>query len=178
MSDPASMILVERAAELRAEAIGRRLAVQPVTVDQPGVSFSTQIAAALEAAPGTLIVDELRGDESGPIWQALTCAAPPRCVGVLRCSPEPDRLRSAISILLRKGQPAIPQAAIQEALLARLPFVVMTHIGPDGLRISGIAEWEATPEDGLALHRLVSGGMLTGSAPRHDLPVEPGFWGR
>lgn len=177
MSDPASAVLVERAAELRAEAVGRRLAAQPATADQPGVSFSTQITAALEAAPRTLIVDELRGDESGPIWQALTCAAPLRCVGVLRCSPEPDRLRSAISVLLRKGQPAIPQAAIHEALLVRLPFVVMTRVGPDGLHVTGIAEWEATPEDGLALRKLVSGGILTGVVPEHDLPLEPGFWG-
>jgi len=121
-------------------------------------------------------MDELRGDESGPIWQALTRADQPRCVGVLRSSPDPDRLRSAISILLRKGQPAIPQAAIHDSLLTRLPFVVMTHIGPRGLHVTGIAEWEATPEDSLTLRRLVSGGLLTGNAPRHDLPVEPGFW--
>ncbi|MBN1967638.1 MAG: Flp pilus assembly complex ATPase component TadA, partial [Anaerolineae bacterium] len=176
--DPASAWLVARADEVRAPEAMPMHCVVPVTDAQPGVDFATQIATALEHAPATLIADELRGDEAGPILAALAETDGPRCVFVLRASPEPARLRSAFGILLRKGQPDVPQAWINDVLLERLPFVVITRIDPAGLRVTGIGEWAAEAEGELTTLRwLVRDGVLSGARPRHALPgLDETFW--
>ncbi len=174
---PESCWLVERTRELRLPPGINGLYAVPVTADSPGITFADQIAAALDESPGTLIADELRGDEAVPVWQALSGPEQPRVLLVLRSSSVPRRLRNAVSILIRKGQPNIAQEVINRALLDRVPFVITTTIDADGLRLTGISEWapDETGED-VTLRPLVQGGALTGHRPRHTLPVPDEFW--
>ena len=168
--DPGQAIVVERAREVRLSEGMRRRAAVPAHGDDPGLDFGGQIAAALDERPGLLAVDELRGDESGPIWAVLSDPAGPRCLAVLRTSPVPARMRSALGILLRKGQPTLAQAAINAALLERLPFVVTTHFAGDQLHVSAISEWTATPDgQDIALQAVIQQGQPTGYVPRHAL---------
>lgn len=177
LPDPEGACLVERSREVRAPAAMVVRPAVPATELAPGQTFAEQIAAALEDGAAMLIADELRGDEATAIWAALAQDSGPRCIAVLRASTDPARLRSAFDILIRKGQPALPYEAINRALLERLPFVVMTRIGPEGLRLIGIGEWAGEAAETIRLRQLVREGVLTGEHPRHDLPGLPDdFW--
>lgn len=176
---PSACWLVERAREIRPPEGMNSLAAIPAREDRAGQSFAYQIAAALKESPVTLILDELRGDEAGPVWTALAAEGGPRCLFALRGSSHPHRLRNAVSLLIRKAQPNLEQAAINKALLNRLPFVIMTRIGTEGLRVTGIGEWTADPDsEEVTLASLVREGKATGHPPRHALETADDLWAR
>ncbi len=173
---PETCYLVERAREIRPPASVHSLQAIPATMEQPAVLFAAQIDAALGSAPRTLILDEIRGDEAKVVGQAI--AKPDlRLCFVLRSSPEPDRLRSAFSILVRKGQPTLPQESIDRALFDRLPFVVTTRAESSGIRVTAISEWaEDLMPSGDWLRCLMRDGNVTGAVPRHALGLPDSFW--
>lgn len=182
-----AITVVERAAEMALPpAITRRVPVPP-TPDDAGQDFAATIQAALDETPAWLAVDEIRGDESAAVWAALTHEDAPRYLWVFRGDPQPDRLRSAFGMVIRKQHPAVEQAAIHRALARHLPFVVaLARV--DGLpRLRAIAEWTPAPADDvpsadapLALRPLLTadGGTwsFTGALPRHDLGLSRDFW--
>jgi len=172
VADRSSCWLVERAREVRAPLEMHSLAAIPARQDHPGVEFAAQIEAALAESPGTLILDELRGDEAGPFWKALSGQDAPRCLGVFRSSPNPERLHSAFGILIRKGQAAVDQALIDRALLDRMPFVIAVQGGAAGLHVKAISEWTEGEDGRLALLPLVQDGQATGHRSGRE-PVFP-----
>ncbi len=164
--------LVERAREIRVPGGIRCLQAGTVADKETTLDFAGQITTALAQAPAVLAVDELRGDEALPVWEALTAEDGPRCLFVLRSSTDVRRLHSAFSILLRKGQPDLPQEAIDQVLLARIPFVVMLLAGTEGVRVAHVGEWVESPGGGLTLALLVEDGRQTAYRPRSALVLD------
>ncbi|MFC1960212.1 hypothetical protein ACFLYO_05840, partial [Chloroflexota bacterium] len=131
-----------------------------------------------DTRPGVLAVDELRGDESPALWPLLASARGPRCLLVLRSSLEPERLRNVFTMIVRKGQPELAQAAINDVLTMRVPFVVMVRSAAAGLHVQGIHEWVVadTSSGGVTLRALVADGQLVGNRPEHPLALADEFW--
>jgi pilus assembly protein CpaF len=177
----AHCIAVERAPEMHLPPhVARRFPIPPTPGD-PGQDFVSAIQAAQDVAPDWLILDEIRGDESAAVWDALTREQPPRYMWVFRGDPQPDRLRSALSMVIRQQHPAVEQTAIHRALAGRLPFVAAFRITPDGPRLHLFAEW-AADDDGAALTlepllaSQAGGWTFTGQRPRHTLDLPDSFW--
>lgn len=162
-------LVIERAHELRVPDGVRQLAAVPAQPQEEAVTFESQVLAALSQAPDFLLLDELRGDESVPVWAALQ-AASVRSVFAFRTSTEPLRLRNAFNMMIRKGQPTIKQQLIDDTLLQSLPFVVGLHAMVDGLRVKAISEWLTGSEPGsLELNPVVRGGAMVGRSERLDV---------
>ncbi len=173
-----TIIAVERAAEMALPpAVTRRVPLPP-TPDSAGQDFASAIRAALDESPDWLIVDEIRGDESAVVWDALAREDAPRYLWVFRGDSQPDRLRSAFGMVIRRQQPAVEQAAIHRALAGHLPFVAAIKRLDGQPRLRQIAEWTLDPADdaALRLRPLLVDGTLTGSLPRHDLNLPRDFW--
>lgn len=162
----ARAIAVERAAELSLrETITRETA-------SPERLFADALRAALEQQPAWLVLDELRGDEVGALWPALAAPSAPRVIGVWRGASQPDRLRSALNIAIRREQPALPQGDLDGILAASFPFIVALKAAGDGARLAYLAETRLET-DGLRFAPLIvdDGGAwhLTGERPIHPL---------
>jgi len=182
-----SIIAVERAAEMHlSPAVTRRVPVPP-TPDDAGQDFASTIQAALDETPDWLVVDEIRGDESAAVWDALTREDAPCYLWVFRGDTQPDRLRSAFGMVIRKQHPAVEQAAIHAALARHLPFLVTIKRVDDQPRLQSIAEWMLGPVDDvspgdapLTLRPLLAAEgdtwSFTGNLPRHDLDLPRDFW--
>jgi pilus assembly protein CpaF len=136
-----TIIAAERAAELALPPnVTRRAAVPPLP-DHPGISFAGQIRAALDEHPAWLIADEIRGDEATAVWEALVREDVPHYLWVFRGDPSPDRLRSALGMVMRKHRPGIDQKIIDQAILRHLPFVAAFRRVSGLPRLVQIAEW-------------------------------------
>lgn len=183
LGDPAQIAIVERAAELHLPPGAIR---HTPTSGTPGEEFAAAIAAAAAMRPAWLVIDELRGagapEEAAAMWDALTLAAPPRYVWVFRGARQPDRLRSALSILIRQAAPTVPETVLCAALQERLPFVVTLRRAARGPRLAGIAAWQRDPAmpDVLALRPLLveagDGWSITGQRPPLPLDLPESFW--
>ena len=178
----APTLAVQRAAEMALPAHVQPRLPAPPTPQAPAQPFGDVLSAALAEAPNWLLVDEIRGDdEASALWDALTRDAPPRYVWTFRGTPQAERLRSALSMAIRRAAPDAPQATLHRALAERLPFVVTLRREGEGARVDSIAEWELREDgDALALRPLVStqgaGWALTGASPQHDLPLPASWW--
>ena len=137
----ASIVAVERTAEMHLPPHITRRAPTAPTPGDPGQDFAGALKAALDSRPGWLIVDEIRGDESAAVWDALTREAPSAYLWVFRGDIQPDRLRSALSMVIRRQQPAIEQAAIHRALTRHLPFIAALTVSGEAARLNAISEW-------------------------------------
>ncbi|MBN2303863.1 MAG: Flp pilus assembly complex ATPase component TadA [Anaerolineae bacterium] len=173
-------IAVERAAELDLPPGFTR---RTPAAGTPGESFADTIRAALNDAPEWLIVDEIRGDESAAVWDALTRDRAPRCLWVFRGSSQPNRLRSALTMLIRKTQQAIPQDTLYGALARHLPFVAAFKRYEGVPRLSLIAESVLTGEGentSLAFRPLIEvqdgGWLVTTNRPTRPLDLPAEFW--
>lgn len=148
--------------------------------DQPGADFAESIRAALGATPDWLVIDESGADEAPALWEALTADPAPRCLWTLRAPAQPDRLRSALTMLLRRAQPAIDAAHLHHTIAARLPFVAVLAKAGESMRLALLAEWQAQGTD-LALRPLLvtegDGWALARDGSAHPLDLPPGFWG-
>jgi xanthine/CO dehydrogenase XdhC/CoxF family maturation factor len=134
----ASIYAVERAAEMYLPPyVARRVPV----LSTPGTTFTDEIQRALDETPAWLLVDEIRGDESAAVHAALTREDAPRYLWVFRGASQPDRLRSALGMVIRKHDPAIDQQIIHSALARRLPFVAAFKRFGSTPRLHVIAEW-------------------------------------
>jgi len=162
----AAITAVERSAEMHLPAEVQRRS------DQPGADFVTQIQAALDDQPDWLLIDEIRGDESAAVWNALTRPDAPHYLWVFRGTSQPDRLRSALSMVIRKQFQTVDQRDIHRALARHLPFVV-------AYKPHQIAEWVLDESaDTLTLSPLLSehesGWRANRSMRELDLPDD--FW--
>ncbi len=185
------VIAVERAAELALpQGAVRRVPGQGADDDPASADFGAAVAAALAEAPAWLAVDEVRGDEAAAVWQALIgIEMAPRYLWVFRGDPRPDRLRSALSMVIRRHDQGIGFAALYNAIARRLPFVVALKRVSGAPRLAQIAVWalrESAPGDepdnvSLELVPLLwedSGRWLTAERPpAQALDLPPGFWG-
>jgi pilus assembly protein CpaF len=137
----ARIYAVERAAEMfLPEHVARRVPVLAET-------FESAIQHALDENPDWLIVDEIRGDESAAIYAALVREDAPRYLWVFRGDSHPDRLRSALGMVIRKHSPAMDQQVIHRALARHLPFVAAFRRIGGVPRLHLIAEWVQAGED-------------------------------
>ena len=183
LGEETRLLAVERAAELvLPEGAKSRAPVAPGP-DEPGRDFAATIGAALDEAPDWLLIDELRGDESAAIWAALMRADPPRYLWVFRGDPRPDRLRSALSMLVRKTQQAVPQDTLAGALARHLPFVAAFRRGSGPSRLGYVAETvvEGAGEDATLVFRTLlsdqdGGWIVTENRPTRPLDLPADFW--
>jgi hypothetical protein len=121
-------------------------------VNAEGSTFAARLSAARELvgeSGGWLIADEIRFDESGAMWEALTSdlgERAPRLLWAFRAATDPTRLRVAFSMAIRRAVPSIDQAVIHSGLLDRLPVVVLLA-RRDGLpRVLRVGMWRAEGE--------------------------------
>ncbi len=171
---------VERAAELPLPPEATRFCPAPPTPDPPGANFAALIGAALATGPDWLVIDEIGADDAPALWAALAADPAPRCLWTLRAPVQPDRLRNALTMILRRAQTIQEEARLHQAIATRLPFVVALARAGDSLRLALLAEWSA--EGGqLALRPLLAvegdGWALTRQGSAHPLDLPPGFWG-
>ncbi|NLF79223.1 MAG: hypothetical protein GX573_26305, partial [Chloroflexi bacterium] len=130
-------------------------------------------------APEWLLADEIRGDESAAAWDILSRDELPRLIWVFRGTHRPDRLLSALSMVIRKTHPALDQRDLVGALARRLPYVAALH-APGGVpQLSQIAALRIAPSgDGLALEPLLAQRdgvwVLTPGAGDLALDLPPG----
>lgn len=172
----ATVAAVERAAELHLPAHATRY------IPAPDRTFAGALIAALDTHPAWLVADEVRSDDAAALWAALTRRAAPRYMWVFRGTHQPDRLKSALNMVIRQHLPAIPQADINAALVRHLPFVVTLRRSGDAARLAAVAEW--TPASGdpnaLTLRTLLEAReqdwTLTGARPAHTLDLPDTFW--
>ncbi|MBN1558161.1 MAG: Flp pilus assembly complex ATPase component TadA [Lentisphaerae bacterium] len=180
-----SVTVIERAAEIwLPDFITRRIPIPPGP-DMPGTDFAATLRAALDESTGWLIVDDIRGDESAAVWDALTHQNAPHYLWVFRGDTRPDRLRSALGMVIRKQHPAVEQRDIHRALAARLPFVAALRPNRGAPRLGLIAEWVLDgpaddPADSLALRPILEARddtwALTGHRPSCALDLPDDFW--
>lgn len=169
----AGMVVVERAAELPLPGTATR---QTVTPAQP---FAEALLAALDRDPDWLLVDELRGDEGAALWDVLSRPARTRAIWLARGSAQPERLRSALTMLVRRDHPGLPQPAIDAAWAAHFPFIAALKATPDGARLAYLAETRLADE-ALRIVPLIeyrSGTWhMTGARPQHTLDLPGDVW--
>jgi type IV secretory pathway ATPase VirB11/archaellum biosynthesis ATPase len=176
------ILAVERAAELHLPPGVRRRTVIPPTPEDPGSDFGSQIQAALDERPDWMVVDEIRGDESAAVWDALTRENPPCYLWVFRGDPQPVRLRSALSMVIRLTHPGVAQEAIHYALVQRLPFVAALRRVGGMPRLDRIAEWvpgasgDAPPDLRPILVAQGDGWQFTGYRPARSLDLPGDVW--
>ncbi len=166
----AGLVAVERAAELPLPDTATRQTVAPA---QP---FAEMLLAALDRDPDWLLVDELRGDEGPALWDVLSRPAQTRGIWLARGSAQPERLRSALTMLVRRDHPGLPQLAIDAAWAAHFPFIAALKATPDGARLAYLAETRLVDET-LRIVPLIEyqGGtwQKSGARPQHTLDLPP-----
>lgn len=142
LPDPAGLISVERAAELRLPPAAQRLTPVYPRGDTPPLTFGEQIFAALTHDPAVLLLDEVRADDPRSIAPLLASDQPPRQIWAVRGAPDAKRLQSALGMLAR--QAAIGQGErLVHALYDRLPFVLTVARIRERLQLFSIAEWQS-----------------------------------
>jgi Flp pilus assembly CpaF family ATPase len=180
LPQPERVIAIERAGELRLPSGIERLVVKWPVGDQPGVSFSEQIANALAKNPACVLLDEVRSDESSAIAPLLEMADPPRQIWSFRGAIFAKRLGSALGMLARRADVGGGEDRVR-ALYQRLPFIVTISRLNGVLRLWSIAEWQFThspdyPTYTLLLNREDGELRLTGERALHALNLPDDFW--
>lgn len=180
LSEPARMVSVERAGELRLPEGAKRYTVVWETDEKPGISFAEQVAAALATQPGTLLLDEVRSDEPGAIAPLLMDAEVPRLIWSFRGTSDAKRTRTALAMLARMSDPAQSETRVA-TLYHRLPFVVTVKRRKGKIELREIAEWQWTPgADYPDYVELLSAGWdgvaPTGKRPVRALSLPEDFW--
>lgn len=141
---PANSAIVQRAAEVHPTLIPASFAVYNSVPKQgnPTLAFEDQIHAAATISPAMMFVDEIQGDEEHTFWPLLNETSIQLAI-TFRGRSNPRRLHSAMSMALRKADRAMPQDTINEALLERLPFVVILSQPRLGVapRVESISQW-------------------------------------
>jgi Flp pilus assembly CpaF family ATPase len=179
--DHPHIIAIERAAEMHLPAFVTRRIARPPTPDRLEQDFAGEIRNALDERPHWLIVDEIRGDESAAVWDALSREDAPRYVWIFRGDSQPDRLRSALTMVIRKQQPAIAQDAIHRALARHLPFITALKVIGGTPRLHMIAETVFDTDDfTLTIRPLLceqdGGWLVAENRPTRPLDLPDDFW--
>jgi len=159
--------IVERAAEMP---------LPPGAAHHAGGDFGAALRAAAAESPGWLVADEMRGDDSAAVWDILSRDDAPRLIAVFRGTHRPDRLLSALSMLIRKERPALDQRELVVVLARHFPFVVALKAPGGAPQLSQIAALRAAPSgESLALEPLLSwqNGAWTLGPGAAGLPLDP-----
>ena len=162
-TDSEGIVVVERAAEMTlAEGITRLAAVPRHPLDESAEKdFAAQVGEAIQHhMPKILVLDEVRGDESEGLWEALTAEGVSGAVIAFRGSSNPHRLLSALGMAIRKRQFGLESETINAAILQKMPVVAALHrFGPDAPpRLSLLGQWVAAEDGALRLEPLVTWG--------------------
>jgi hypothetical protein len=178
--NPESLKSVERAGELRLPDGAERFVVKWPLGEADGVPFGECVVNALLKAPGCIVLDEVRADEVQSIGPLLSAQDAPRQIWVFRGSADSKRIRSALSMVARRSDPAQPEAMVQ-ALYRRLPFIVVLKKRKGRLELQEIAEWQFNTDDEYPDYvELMStsweGAELSGKRPSHTLTLPDDFW--
>jgi|GEM_PF-284975 len=164
------------AAESPGWLVAAEMPLPPGAAHHAGGDFGAALRAAAAESPGWLVADEICGDDSAAVWDILSRDDAPRLIAVFRGTHRPDRLLSALSMLIRKERPALDQRELVAALARHFPFVVALK-APDGApQLSQIAALRAAPSgESLALEPLLSwqNGAWTLGPGAADLPLDP-----
>ncbi|WP_162909929.1 ATPase, T2SS/T4P/T4SS family [Aggregatilinea lenta] len=178
LPDDARVVVVERAAEIALPPAIEWLTPAPGNPEAFGKLFKS----ALDDGAGWLLADEVRAEDSAAVWHILTQAeAQPPCVWAFRGDPSPDRLRSALTMLIRRDQPAVEQGWIHRALAERLPFVAGLRVIDGAPRLTSIGEWALDDNDGdrLELCPIMTwqdGALRALTPPARWLDLPGDFW--
>jgi pilus assembly protein CpaF len=136
-----SATVVERATEMALDEGMKRLVPPPPKFGDPAQDFGAQIREA--GRPATLVLDEIRGDESAAFWEALTTPEIRQVIVAFRGTSNPARLHSALSMAIRKHHFSLESAPINVALLEKLPFVAaLTRPKDRPPHLSLIGHWK------------------------------------
>jgi len=169
----------ERAGELPLPPEAAGFCPAPPAPDRPSADFAQTIRAALAATPDWLVIDEISAGEAPALWEALAAEPAPHCLWALRAPAQPDRLRSALTMILRRARPAIDEAHLHHTIAERLPFVAVLAKAGESARLVLLAEWQAQGND-LALRPLLTaerdGWALARDGSAHPLELPPEFW--
>ncbi len=169
----------ERAAELPLPADVRRFVPGAAGGESPPGDLADAMRAALATAPDWLVLDEARTDEAPALWEALSSEKTPHFLWTMRAPTRTDRLRSALTLMLYRAEPAIEPEVVNGAILRHLPFVVLLGRAENTLRLMTIGEW-LSEADGLRLHPLLEwrGGAwaLAPMETQRGLALPPDFW--
>jgi hypothetical protein len=155
--------VVERAAEMALDEGIMRLAAVPrhPLDDDAEQDFAAQVGAAIQNhTPTLLALDEVRGDESEGLWDALTAEVISGAVIAFRGSSNPGRLLSALGMAIRKNQFGLESETINAAILQKMPVVAALHrFGPGAPpKLSLLGQWVAGEGGALTLEPLVTWG--------------------
>ena len=176
------VIAVERASELFLPEGARSHPVLWPQDDTPGRSFGGQILAALaEEDIRTIVLDEVRADESDAVAPLLSGDAGIRQIWSFRGSADPKRLRSALGMLARMADRSQSEVMALE-MYTRLPFVITMRRRKGRLQLVSVAEWQHRPDaeypDFVELMALEWEGIaLTGRTANRSLGLADSFWG-
>lgn len=172
-----SWAVIERAPELHVDPSMPRLTVRYPDSAGEGRSLVQLVQDALAMNPEALLLDEVRADEPEAIAPLLLDAAP-RQLWTFRGTPEPKRMKAALTILVQRATGGRYEEALS-ALFERLPFVVMLKRRRGSLRLVEIAEWQQVG-DGIALVSLLRAEgddhWPTGYAPQRETGLPASFW--
>jgi type IV secretory pathway ATPase VirB11/archaellum biosynthesis ATPase len=126
--DHQGVVVVERAAEMHLPKDVTHLTAMPPKMDDAGKDFEAQINEAIDHhQPKTLVLDEIRGDESLAFWRVLTMPEITQPIIAFRGTTHPARLLSALGMAIRKRQFALESETINQVLLEKLPYVAALH---------------------------------------------------
>lgn len=179
VTQPESVIAVERAGELRLPDGVQCLRVRWSRGAEPGATFGDQIGMALAQQPGCMLLDEVRADEPESIAPLLSEADAPRQIWSFRGPFDAKRLRNALSMLARRADIGQGEAMVN-AMYQRLPFVVTVWRAHGQIRLYSIGEWQFTtsdyPDYTLLLETREGEHHLTGTRPAHVLDLPDDFW--
>lgn len=184
--DTQHLIAVERASELFLPDGATRLTTQWAVGNRPEITFGEQIRNALDSAPDTLVIDEIRNDNPQAVAPLLTEDHAPRQIWSVRGASEAKRLTSALGMLARMADGSQPEHMVYQ-LQNRLPFVVIIKRRKGQLQVREVAEWQfpETPQaddfvygDFVSLMRVEwDACALTGRLPQRALDLPDDFWG-
>ncbi len=178
LPEGAQIVAVERAAEIALPPSIERHTHTPGDL----VAFGDLIRTTVDEAPDWLLIDEVRSEDSAAAWDTLTREPAPHCVWAFRGDPSPDRLRSALTMLIRRNQPGVDQGAIHRALAERLPFIAGLRVIDGAARLALIAEWTLeSGENGdlMDLRPLMQwrdGALRVEGPPARSLDLPGEFW--
>ena len=181
LPDPARMVSVERAGELRLPTGARRLVPRWPGSPESEQSFGACILDALVLEPACLLLDEVRADEPEMIAPLLRDDHAPRQLWAFRGPYDTKRLRSALGLLARRADMSAGDV-LAGALYARLPFVVTLRRAAGRLVLYSIAEWQVRddplyPDYAVLMGRTEDRLALTGKRPARPLALPDSFWG-
>jgi type IV secretory pathway ATPase VirB11/archaellum biosynthesis ATPase len=167
--DPAHLVTVERAGELRLPVATQTFKATWRVGDSEAITFGNQIEAAVTLNPHTLILDEVRSDEPTTILPLLGANETIRQIWSVRGVSDAKRLQSSMGMLARRADMTRSEMMVR-ALYDRLPFVITVCRIKERLQVFSVAEWQSRadsdyPDYVLLMQYRDGEARATGNAP-------------